>query len=68
MDAYVKVMQTTSRSSKETTTIKRIFEKFMEVKKLDVERGQNKALTKKLYGQRIEQRFIPYLEYKKIKT
>ena len=64
LDAYVKVMQTPPRSSKETTTIKRIFEKFMEVKKLDVERGQNKALTKKLYGQRIEQRFIPYLEYK----
>ena len=57
-------MQNPPISSKETTTIKRIFEKFMEVKKLDVERGQNKALTKKLYGQRIEQRFIPYLEYK----
>ena len=57
-------MQTPPRSSKETTTIKRIFEKFMEVKKLDVERGRNRELTKKLYGQRIEQRFIPYLEYK----
>ena len=64
LDAYVKVMQTPPRSSKETTTIKRIFEKFMEVKKLDVERGRNRELTKKLYGQRIEQRFIPYLEYK----
>ena len=42
LDAYVKVMQTPPRSSKETTTIKRIFEKFMEVKKLDVERGRIK--------------------------
>ena len=47
IDAYMKVMQSPPRSSKETTTIKRIFEKFMEEKKLDVERGQNKALTKK---------------------
>tara|TARA_A100001035_G_C27579584_1_gene406919 strand:- start:363 stop:653 length:291 start_codon:yes stop_codon:yes gene_type:complete len=32
IDAYMKVMSTPPRSSKETTTIKRIFEKFMEQK------------------------------------
>ena len=66
LDAYVKVMSTPPRSSKETTTIKRIFEKFMEQKQLDTDRGQSKALTQKLYGQRIDQRFMPYLEYKNL--
>ena len=36
----------------------------MEQKQLDTDRGQSKALTQKLYGQRIDQRYIPYLEYK----
>ena len=66
VDAYVKVMSCPPRSSKETTTIKRIFEKFMEQKQLDTDRGQSKALTQKLYGQRIDQRFMPYLEYKNL--
>ena len=66
LDAYVKVMSCPPRSSKETTTIKRIFEKFMEQKQLDTDRGQSKALTQKLYGQRIDQRFMPYLEYKNL--
>ncbi len=66
IDAYVKVVSEPPRSSKETTTIKRIFEKFMEQKKLDVDRGQNKPLTTKLYGQRIDNRFIPYLEHKNL--
>ncbi len=66
VDAYVKVMSVPPRSSKETTTIKRIFEKFMEQKQLDTDRGQSKALTQKLYGQRIDQRFMPYLEYKNL--
>ena len=39
----------------------------MEQKQLDTDRGQSKALTQKLYGQRIDQRFMPYLEYKRIK-
>ena len=68
LDAYVKVMSTPPRSSKETTTIKRIFEKFMEQKQLDTDRGQSKALTQKLYGQRIDQRYIPYLEYKQLRN
>ena len=38
----------------------------MEQKQLDTERGQSKALTQKLYGQRIDQRFMPYLEYKNL--
>ena len=66
IDAYVKVVATPPRSSKETTTIKRIFEKFMEQKQLDTDRGQSKALTQKLYGQRIDNRFIPFLEHKKL--
>ena len=66
LDAYMKVMSCPPRSSKETTTIERIFEKFMEQKQLDTERGQSKALTQKLYGQRIDQRFMPYLEYKNL--
>ena len=49
LDCYVKVVSTPPRSSKETTTIKRIFEKFMEQKELDTKRGQSKALTQKLY-------------------
>tara|TARA_B100000886_G_scaffold199259_1_gene137360 strand:+ start:183 stop:1532 length:1350 start_codon:yes stop_codon:yes gene_type:complete len=68
IDAYVKVMSAPPRSSKETTTIKRIFEKFMEQKQLDTDRGQSKALTQKLYGQRINQRFMPYLEYKQLQN
>ena len=68
VDAYVKVMSCPPRSSKETTTIKRIFEKFMEQKQLDTDRGQSKALTQKLYGQRIDQRYIPYLEYKGLRN
>ena len=66
LDAYVKVMSVPPRSSKETTTIKRIFEKFMEQKQLDTDRGQSKALTQKLYGQRIDNRFMPYLEFKNL--
>ena len=68
VDAYVKVMSCPPRSSKETTTIKRIFEKFMEQKQLDTQRGQSKALTEKLYGQRIDQRFMPYLEFKQLRN
>ena len=68
VDAYVKVMSEPPRSSKETTTIKRIFEKFMEQKQLDTDRGQSKALTQKLYGQRIDQRFMPYLDYKNLRN
>ena len=66
LDFYMKVMQSPPRSSKETTTIKKIFEKYMKSKKLDVDRGRNRPLTEKLYGQRIDQRFIPYLEYKNL--
>ena len=66
LDCYVKVVSKPPRSSKETTTIKRLFEKFMEQKKLDTERRQSKALTEKLYGQRIDNRFIPFLEYKNL--
>ena len=47
-------------------TIQRIFEKYMEAKHQDVERGQTKPLTVKLYGQRIEQRYLPFLKYKKL--
>lgn len=42
IDAYVKVVAKPPRSSKETTTIKRIFEKFMEQKQLDTNRGKQK--------------------------
>ena len=38
----------------------------MEQKQLDTDRGQSKALTQKLYGQRIDNRFIPFLEHKKL--
>ena len=64
--AYVKVVSEPPRASKSTMTIARIFEKFMEAKYKDVERGQNKPLTAKLYGQRIEQRYLPYLKYKNL--
>ena len=64
--AYVKVVSEPPRSSKSTMTIARIFEKYMEAKYKDVERGQTKALTAKLYGQRIEQRYLPYLKYKNL--
>ena len=64
--AYVKVVSEPPRSSKSTMTIARIFEKYMEAKHKDVERGQTKALTAKLYGQRIEQRYLPYLKYKNL--
>ena len=66
IDAYVKVVSEPPRSSKSTMTIQRIFEKFMEEKHKDVERGQTKPLTAKLYGQRIEQRYLPYLKYKNL--
>ena len=66
IDAYVKVVSQPRRSSKSTMTIQRIFEKFMEEKHRDVERGQTKPLTAKLYGQRIEQRYLPYLKYKNL--
>ena len=66
IDAYVKVVAKPPRSSKETTTIKRIFEKFMEQKQLDTDRGQSKELREKLNGQRIDNRFIPFLEYKNL--
>ena len=66
IDAYVKVVSEPPRSSKSTMTIARIFEKYMEAKHKDVERGQTKALTAKLYGQRIEQRYLPYLKYKNL--
>ena len=42
IDAYVKVVSKPPRSSKETTTIKRLFEKFMEQKQLDTDRGNQK--------------------------
>ena len=64
--AYVKVVSEPPRSSKSTMTIQRIFEKYMEAKHQDVERGQVKPLTAKLYGQRIEQRYLPFLKYKKL--
>ena len=66
IDAYVKVVAKPPRSSKETITIKRMFEKFMEQKQLDTDRGQSKSLTQKLYGQRIDNRFIPFLEHKNL--
>ena len=66
IDAYVKVVSEPPRSSKSTMTIARIFEKYMEEKHRDVDRGQVKPLTAKLYGQRIDQRYLPYLKYKNL--
>ena len=68
IDAYVKVIKEPPRSSKSTMTIERIFEKFMDQKQLDTDRGQTKYLTKKIYGQRIEQRYLPYLSWKNLKN
>ncbi len=66
IDVYVKIQSAPPTSGKSSLTIKKVFENYMIEKNKKLNRGLIKPNTAKIYQQRIDLRFIPYLKFKKI--
>ena len=68
LDVYVKIQSSPPTSGKSTLTIQRVFENYMLEKNKKLNRGLIKPNTQKIYQQRIDLRFTPYLKFKNIKN
>jgi len=68
IDVYVKIQSSPPTSGKSTLTIKKVFENYMIEKNKKLNRGLIKPNTQKIYQQRIDLRYIPYLSFKNMKN
>ena len=64
IDVYVKIQSSPPTSGKSTLTIQKVFENYMIEKNKKLNRGLIKPLTQKIYQQRIDTRYTPYLKEK----
>ena len=63
IDVYVKIQSSPPTSGKSTLTIQKVFELY-DRKNKKLNRGLIKPLTQKIYQQRIDTRYTPYLKEK----